>query len=216
MSKKTKSHKKGRKGGGFNSPSKKRGRDEVTGLSINIPGTAEVFESDIVRTVDPKALGMDGEYGEVTTEVELGNEYVAFTARDTRGLTRLVWKGDFSYDKKGRLSSALIREVAQDWNPFASNYGGIVTRYRFGALQAATPEGFAIYAAGDEANWETTDTYRPWRHEDENGEEATPIGIIDGVEAWSTGLGKLALESFGEGKFFYEGWQSNPFTPNLI
>jgi hypothetical protein len=189
-------------------------KDAITGLYMEIPGA--LFESDKTTIVRPKALGIGEDEGEVTAEAELGNEYIVLTGQGGNGITRIVWKGEFEYNQKGRLNSALVTDIAQDWHPYPINDGGIISRYKKGSFQLVDPKGFARFDSVDQTYWDHTDTYRRWEHETEYSGEAVLSGTIDGAEVWSTGKGKDAITAFGEGRFFYDGWWTNPFAPNLI
>ena len=193
---------------------RERGKDPVTGLYMEIPGA--LFESDKTITVRPKLLGIGEDEGQVTGEAELGNDYVVLTGQGANGITRIVWKGNFEYNANGKLVSALATDIAQDWNPYPNNSGGIVSKYKTGSRQLVNAKGFVEFDSDNQSYWDHTDTYRQWEHETEYRGEAVFTGTIDGADVWSTGLGKQAVIDFGEGRFFYDGWWQDPFSPNLI
>jgi hypothetical protein len=189
-------------------------QDAITGLYMEIPGA--LFESDKTTTVRPKALGIGEDEGDVTGEAELGSTYIVLTGQGGNGITRIVWKGEFKYSNDGKLDSAQVTDVAQDWHPYPNNGGGIISRYKSGSRQLVDSKGFVRFDSDDQSHWEHTDTYRQWEHETEYGGEAVLSGTIDGAEVWSTGKGKEAVTAFGEGRFFYEGWWNSPFASNLV
>ena len=146
-------------------------------------------------------------------EFELGTEYIAWTATADTGTTRVVAKGSFSYSKKGRLTKASITDLAQDW-PGVPSLGGVISKYKSGGLQSSNTIDFAGLQNSD--NWIPTDSYMSEPHQYPGGAAAVLSGTINGIEIWTTGLGKEAITSFGGGKFFYSGWEANPFASNLI
>jgi hypothetical protein len=212
MAKKIRKAKKSK--GNGNSKAGKAPQDAITGLYMEIPGA--LFESDKTTIVRPKALGIGEEEGEVIGEAELGNEYIVLTGQGGTGITRIVWEGEFKYNRSGKLESALVTDVAQDWHPYPNNSGGIISRYKSGALQFVDSKGFVRFSSDDQSYWDHTDTYRQWEHETEYGGAAVLSGTIDGEDVWSTGQGKQAVIDFGGGRFFYDGWWTNPFDSNLI
>jgi hypothetical protein len=191
------------------------GKDRITGFYIEDPTTGVIFKSDVKETINPGDSSFVAADRPVDIEFELGRDYITWTFQgEGWGISRVAAKGNFNYDKTGRLVSATVTDTAQEW-PGNLGLGGVTNRYKAGAL--------SIYSAADinkiqttGEDWQTIDSYMDSPHETTEGTKAVPSGSINGTPIWTIGQGKNALETFGNGKFFYDGWESSPFASNLI
>jgi hypothetical protein len=187
---------KGSKGGGS-----KSGRDPVTGLYVElIEGSRRLLikSDEIFRTSDIYGpSGEDDPVNATVAEWEFGKSFIAYTGTGTWSKTdprqyvvREVFEGDFSYDNKGRMTSANVK--AKAWSEF--NW----------------PDGddAAIHVAPQAKKVSDTRSLRAF------GETFDYVG--DGDFQIASKADQQLIKDFGGGRFFYEGWWQEPFTSNLI
>jgi hypothetical protein len=183
---------------------------------------------------------------EFKIEFEFNNQYIIATAavrgesRDawinTNGIDwsqRIVLKGSFSYDNS-RISKAKIESYA--WQ--------LVSQSPPRNLARAEQDGYAIFASGSKLSADgnaisTTGFPYPagwsplikdpssWQSIFSNHVNPRSIGLdvdiqgnpfsyfIPGTES-NTSLVKPNVDQFSGGRFFYSGWETNPFNSNLI
>jgi len=192
------------------------GKDSVTGLYFEVPGTKEVFRSDVTQTIKKGTSALFPDLDtDIIIEFELSKDYMVWTFRDVSdelGISRIVQQGDFRYNSKGALTSATLGQSAQEW-PTIPSLGGVINSPRSGPISVdGSTNGFQMLLGMTGEEWATTDSYSSESFTTQDGLDA----IQKGNGFWEVGDGKIALRSFGQGKFFYDGWQNNPFASNLI
>lgn len=201
MPRKNKNKTKKRKSKGFDSPSRTRGRDDVTGLSIKVDGLGRLTSDKVFSTQSEfyKKIFKRDSITAFQGELEFGSDYIVLTtvtkepgnfANKSDGWTeRWVVQGQFEYSSN-RITSAVIESTAQ-----ASNSYGALNYYSGGAkvLKPSNPDSWAAALSREPSQYRGYDN-------------------IDG----STEGDVAAFYAFGGGKFFYDGWESNPFGTNLI
>lgn len=221
MSKKTKRSKKGRKSKGFESPSSKRGRDEVTGLFVEVNG--EKIYSDVTysqtESRQGKALasfwGEDrvfSEGGSALFEVELGKSAITFTLHTIGEVSvdgtrqsspnyrqRDAFIGEFRYGSSGAFEGGSVREVA-DWS-----YGQVgPDKNRIGEWSSVDQGSVKVSSIYDLFTKTKSLEYRPHDYLADYGDN-----LIEGDP-------KQNFYNFESSKYFENGWWDNPFDSNLI
>ena len=132
-------------------------------------------------------------------EIEFGEEFIALTTNSIRKdsttqSSRTVFQGDFKYGDD-KITSARIDYIGQ-----ASQGEG----YEWGVINK---HGMTVPRPDSASSWQSTlmnmgETVYEY---DINNDTQ---GKIEG-DYWS-------VTSFGMGRFFYEGWENNPFASDLI
>jgi len=222
MSKKTKRSNKGRKGSSVVSPSRKRGRDEVTGLYMQLEEFGRI-ESDalygkgsaFIEALNKQVLNETGAYPDFdsTYEFEIDKSRLIITTELTRNsngdsvttFQRALLEGSFSFNK-GLLESASIE-----------SFSGHEIQFRNGERMG---EYASITAFTTPRNVADTRRIAPWNYA--VGEEDGAVIVMEAQ--WSlepTEYGQDAgrvsdIYGQGGGKIFKEGWWQDPFTPNLL
>ncbi len=221
MGKKNQRSNKGRKGRGLDSQSRTRGKDEVTGLFVEVNG--EKIYSDVTysqtESRQGKALasfwGEDrvfSEGGSALFEIELGKSQITFTLRtigeesvdgtiqaspDYR--QRDAFIGEFKYGRSGAFKGGTLSEVA-DWAYFQvgpdENRIGEWSSVDQGSAEVRSI--FDLYIKAKSLD------YRPHDYLADYGDN-----LIEGDP-------KQNFYNFESSKYFEDGWWDNPFTPNLI
>jgi len=196
-------------------PSKTTGskKDSVTGLSIKLKDAGLTIESDKIYGNDTRLYKSFAEYSPDiiggSVEFELGSQYVIITTTQLREneskpwTTRQVFDGVFTY-KNGVMTSAKIRSQATVNIDSGSEMGNIKT----------FPGGtFNIKNASNSSEWS-----KIFRSDFPQEYEITTYQYSPGssAELIETGGGKSAFLNYGGGRFFSSGWETKPFTPNLI
>jgi hypothetical protein len=202
---------KNRKSKGFESPSSKRGKDEVTGLSLEY-GEWGVVETDQVYDASSKPLRETGERpsSNYSVEFEMSEKRIVVTTssiyeeQNMQYLQRAVAVGEFTY-KKGRLAKAAITSAAA--NNITLINGDIVEEdawlQQFDSQRTITD--FRSNAA--------------WQAINDSIEEPTyyaqfinrpPSDPLNQVGDFSF------IRQLDNGQLFSAGWWQAPFTPNLI
>ena len=201
MPKKHRSKSKGRKSKGFDSP-KKGTRDDITGMTVEVDGIGRITSDEKYEAGStlveffPKTNGAP--FVQVV-ELEFGSkEYVVMTTKlSNDGTTRSVLQGAFGY-KDGKVASARVDAMASvSQGPNSTyGYGDIVT---FGG-------GVSISNPQSAYSWQSA----------LSGNPGTTVASYD-LDNGSVVTGsKDPFIAFGGGKFYQEGWTSNPFDSNLI
>ena len=209
MTKKSKNSKTTKAKGG-NTADSGRGSDPVTGLTVTVDGYGSITSGTVFdknSSLVKNSLGIPSDYlnrlQSFDAEVEFNKSYIVFTTKQVDAdskvaATRTVFQGNFKYANK-RVKSAKIDYMAQVSDSGDYGYGGI--NY-LGVTIAQPSSGWswmsAINGALDNPSSSTASF--------DIGME-TP-GAITGNYA--------AVVSFGNGRFFYEGWENEPFSTNLL
>jgi len=206
------------------------GKDSVTGLTINYSDINLKIESDKLYRPDSELVKKFRSAGyqtgtsvsDFTTEYEFTDKYIIQTIKrvgstpdatgDYDSITRLVYQGKFDYDR-GALKSASVELVAQAWD---SSIGGTLWRFPQ-PIKITNPSSLASWASSLNGRWPAawnTDSYSSeniW-----NEAYASTMRMENGKEIWEYGAGKAAFYALGNGRIFYDGWETNPFDSNLI
>jgi len=188
----------------------KGGKDQITGFNAEIWGNK--FYSDKVYDMKEMGLADTDAYskdGGAYVEYELGRNAIAMTmyqkgALDRDGVTnlssestvRLVFTGDFAYNKDGALKSGYVRETAS-WSYSKQKEGGIFEYSSVDTTSNAAAD--SLYAI--------TQTW-------ESGEK-----VFDNITYPNNtfeGNPKSDFYNFESSKYFEDGWWDNPFDTNLI
>jgi hypothetical protein len=134
-------------------------------------------------------------------EVEYNNKYIAFTYKYTTSTNtsvtgRFAWAGNFSYGKDS-ITSANVTSL------------GIVT--------ATKPNTGSTTINGSLYKPNKGNVNDPFQSLPQLISKSTSLGSYqsDGIPGVTAG-DISPFRSFGEKKFFYSGWESNPFNSNLI
>jgi len=202
------------------------GKDTVTGLIINLSNTTLRVESDKQYGHDSELVNKLRSAGYqigTSTEFEFNDRYIIQTigsvesTPDSTGdydfITRLVFQGKFDYDR-GALKSASVELVAQAWD---GPLGGTLWRFPQ-PIKIKNPSSLASWASSlnlerwpDAWNTDSYSSENIW-----NEVYASTMRMENGKEIWEYGAGKAALYALGNGRIFYDGWETNPFDSNLI
>jgi len=209
MSRKNKGRNRNRKTSGIGS-TQGRQRDDVTGLTIEVDGFGSITSdkvydknSSLIRNTVGSTSDYLDQLQSFEAEVEFNKSYIVYTTRQVDaegkvGATRTVFQGAFEYSGN-RVKSARLDSMGQVSDSGDFGYGG--TNY-LGVTIAQPSSGWswmsAINGALDNPSSSTASF--------DIGME-TP-GAITGNYA--------AVVSFGNGRFFYEGWENEPFSTNLL
>ena len=190
-------------------------KDKVTGLELTFNGIGKI-QSDKVYT-SPDSSFLSGLISNGATqgappqnwnlEIELSENYMVISQTSSDNgvqfTNRAVLSGRFDY-KKGRLSSAVVtgsaeHNFSQGNDPSSSDY--------------INDEWAAIHASPSTAGEKVSNVrdWRSWRQ---------AIGGLKPQEYMSGGKfpeGDLShIHSYGNGTLFQNGWEANPFAPNLV
>jgi hypothetical protein len=219
MSKRNKRSKKGRKGGGFDSSSRKRGRDEVTGLFVEVNGEKLYSDRtyDLLNSQAGKVFGFADTVEEIAEgggsfiELELSADAIAMTihsrgikwkgrpaedeAATYKSTTRWALLGDFEFGRDGALNSGAVRESA-NWSYFTWND-------RIGEY-SSVDKGAPIQEEGIELFQAWTEHERVFDYLADYGDN-----LIEGDP-------KQNFYNFESSKYFENGWWDTPFATNLI
>jgi len=204
MPRKNKGRNKNRKSSGIGS-TQGRQRDDVTGLTIEVDGfgsitSDKVYDKNSSFVKNTFLSEGDQEYfKEFDLEVEFDKEFIIANIRtlsqDSRVSTsRTVFQGEFKYE--GRMvKSARIDYIAQV-------SGG---EYGWGTLQRL---GISIPQPSSAASWQSS----------LDPIQGTVVAEYDiGINTPGEVTGNYqGVVSFGNGRFFYEGWENEPFSSNLL
>ncbi len=207
MSKKPKKTKMPKVNGGDKGSSTK---DSITGLTVTVDGYGTITSDKVYdknSSLIRNSLGIPSDYlnqlQSFDAEVEFNRSYVAFTTKQVDlqgkvGATRTVFQGEFAYEKN-RVKSARIDYMAQVSDSGEYGYGGI--NYLGVTIQQPS-SGYSWMSAINTAL--------------ENPNSSTASFDI-GLDAPGAITGDFAaVASFGNGRFFYDGWKQNPFASNLL
>lgn len=176
-------------------------KDSVTGLSVDIDGFGRLT-SDKVFSTESDFYKKTFKRDSITSfqgELEFGNNYIVLTtltkepgnSADTgNGWTeRWVVQGRFKYSGN-RITSATIESTAQ----VSSSYGSL--NYYSGGAKVLNPSNPDSWASAMS----------------QGGSSYIGFDNIDGEIQGSI----EPFYSFGGGRFFSPGWETNPFASNLI
>ena len=150
--------------------------------------------------VDSSALE---NFSEHDTEVEFGENFIATTYKSihkdsTKGFGRTVYQGEFDYNN-GEITSARVDRFAQVGLNNKSYGWGLV---RDLGVTVPQPDSF----------WSWQSTLNTGINQ---GELVAEYDI--GMETPEEITGDYgSVVSYGNGRFFYDGWENNPFGQDLI
>ena len=200
---------KNRKSSGIGSTQERR-RDDVTGLTIEVDGFGSITSDKVYNknsSLIRNTVGNQSDYLDqlqsFEAEVEFNKSYIAYTTRQVDaegkvGATRTVFQGAFEYSGN-RVKSARIDYMGQVSDSGEYGYGG--TNY-LGVTVSQPSSGWSWMSAINSAL--------------DNPSSSTASFDI-GVETPGAITGNYAsVVSFGNGRFFYEGWENEPFSTNLL
>ena len=190
MGKRSKRSEKGRNGGGFNSPSRKRGRDEVTGLYMDIGGE-KVISDTVYGLSSDNGQGPIKEFEQY--EFEFGREAITLTfTGGADNWKRYTLLGEFNYDKKGKILSAKTREFA-DWTHSPTSEWRLV----FQRQQTTTSpyEIFTGFEGAAEFDYDKT---------------------LEEDPTLATGTNPDDFFKYQSSNYYNDSWWDNPFATNLI
>ena len=183
------------------------GKDTVTGLyfdgfgPINSDTTYNQDSSTIKKLLETAggSLPLDPSKN-WSLEVEFGNpKYIVgtFLRQEPLGIvvTRQVLMGDFKFSGN-KITSAYLDRIA------SVQYNGTVQQ-EFGDIEILG--GAKVGQPSSVTSWVKI----------LNSQNPTLASQFDLGPGFSEG-DRNSLASFGEGRFFQEGWWNDPFTPNLI
>lgn len=176
-------------------------KDSVTGLSLDVDGFGRLT-SDKVFSTESEFYKKIFERDSVTSfqgEFEFGSDYIALTTltkepgnyadKGNGWAERWVVQGQFKY-AGNRITSATIESTAQ----VSSSYGAL--NYYSGGIRVLNPSNPDSWASALSRG----------------GSSYTGFDNIDGAIEDDI----QPFYAFGGGKFFYPGWENDPFTTNLI
>lgn len=150
--------------------------------------------------VDKSALEKFSAYD---TEVEFGENFIATTYRSihkdsTKGFGRTIYQGDFDYNND-EIASARVDNIAQ----VSLNDKG----YGWGVVRS-----LGVIVPQPDSFWSWQSTLNTGINQ---GELVAEYDI--GTEKPGEITGDYgSFVSYGNGRFFYDGWENNPFSQDLI
>jgi len=196
MGKRNKNKKKQRKSKGFDKDAS-RGRDEVTGLTLDLPGIGEVKSDKVYRlggTLNP-------EDPDARFEIEFGDEkYIIInlqsSSKDSNSF-RAVLEGEFRYSESTLESAVVYRQIDMSRGG-GYGYGGIGDFP--GGVKVANPSSLFSWQSGY------------------NASDSVQVANFDeGLNTQGEITGDYSsVRNYAGGRFFPEGWWTDPFTTNLI
>jgi hypothetical protein len=150
-------------------------------------------------------------------EYEMSPKYLVETWTDKRdnGTTntgRSVYSGTFKYNKNGKLESAKITSITEEHFQITSGRYSGKHKFISGFIHKTNGSGISLSNASSLKEWQQkVSNHRNFKVDANYEYDAIP-------KSYSTGgpADRNALTRFGEGRFFYDGWESNPFNSNLI
>ena len=185
-------------------------KDSVTGLYWEVDGIGRL-DNDKTRRINynqaQKAINgfldagfendsRPAEDYDLQIEVEFSSRRLLVTTADANGeLSRSVMTGQFNYDKN-RLTSARVDQIAS-YTAYTQNLeqGGIIEEYPGGRTIRDTKNYFEFFKAlSDTGEITSSFSSSQWGQEGDKGR----------------------FTSYDGGRFFYDGWESNPFNSNLV
>ena len=109
---------------------------------------------------------------------------------------RFVWSGSVTYDKSGRAVGMTGRDYGYIYMGLDGDFFGRILRFTdLGEMPTSRLLTAPLYTL--------------------NNQEIARIGS-SGVSPEESGEGLPAFRSFGGGKYFYDGWQLDPFNTSLV
>jgi hypothetical protein len=178
-------------------------KDAITGLSWQTPGLGEVRSDEVIR-LGPKD----------SAEIELSKNYLAYTSSyltdyGTIELDRIILMGDLSFDRNGRLESLKILAGASNRIELDAITKSPLSNE--GTTATVSPSAI-INDATSTSVWQTI--FNTYPQERLPGQ---PYYKLEGSKFTEGGTEDFRqIQGFGEGKFFYDGWWTEPFATNLI
>jgi hypothetical protein len=180
------------------------------------------FNSDLIKKFKSVGYQVGSDTVDFVTEYEFNKNYIVQTIKSTSRepdisgdydtVTRIVYQGEFAYSK-GAVTNATINLMAQ---VFDSAMGGNIWRFPQ-AIRVNNPSSLASWASALNGRWPDEWATDGYSSEQFANDAYTSVMRMDGgKEIWETGGGKATFQSLGGGKFFYDGWESEPFASNLI
>ena len=209
-------------------------KDSITGATWNLDGTA--LESDKVYngTQIQQLFGFKDipgvqDYENWSTEVEFGDpklvvQTISYTQNDGTGemwqtTQRFVWEGEFRYSSKG-MTSAKLNRLSDDLITVRSDgltiKTGSVSNPLSGGAGIVIENPAALASWGDVITPIASVPYDQQIRESKY-QNTTELPSNDQYASNSTFDGNEAgIRSYQSGRFFADGWWSNPFAPNLV
>lgn len=180
---------------------RKSDKDKITGLTVDVEGVGKLQSDRVYSKGSALSNFFQNPYATAwDAEIEFGDKnYIVMTIRATEPnqtfhptyTTRLVIEGDFQY-KRNKLTSARVDRTAQvSDGPFG---WGVINSY--GDLKINQTMSTSSWGASLSGPGTITASYQS-----DNGLQTGDV---------------TALNAFGGGKFFYQGWESNPFDSDLL
>ena len=153
-----------------------------------IKNNSNIFGKEYLK----KAITLD-------LEVEFGEEFIALTTNSIRKdsttqSSRTVLQGEFKYGDD-EITSARIDYIAQ---------GSQGEGYEWGVINR---HGMTVPRPDSASSWQSTLMYM--------GETLYEYDINEDTQGEIKG-DYSTVTSFGMGRFFYDGWENNPFASDLI
>jgi hypothetical protein len=145
----------------------------------------------------------------ISHEFEWSNKYIVFTAKvtantkaypniDSSSTLRMAWKGDFLI-KNGNLTAGRIDEIG------LVSYGERTTGKGSAHSWVSAKNPFAIDSKNPLAS-----TPKIWN----NSNLIANYNKLNGAVQF--GDKEVDMQPFGNGKIFTNGWQDNPFAPDIV
>jgi hypothetical protein len=139
-----------------------------------------------LTSVPPEVAGIHIDEPDSIIQIQFGDNAVVISSSRSTIRQRDVYLGHFTYDKKGRLTSGKVEFHA----------------YLEEKPSDPTWIGGGIYQATDLAY----KSFSEW--------DASTVQLVDDDDPSTGGL--PVIRAFGGGKYFYEGWDMNPFDTSLL
>ena len=137
-------------------------------------------------SIPPEVNGIHIADPDSIIQVQFGDNAVVISSSRSTIRQRDVYLGDFTYDKKGKLTSGKV-----EFHAYLEEKPSDPTWIGGGIYQATDP------------------TYKPFSEWD-----ASTVEIVDHDDPVTGGL--PVIRAFGGGKYFYESWHNNLFDTSLV
>lgn len=183
-------------------------KDKITGFSWDINDIGRITSDRTYGAADSNLLQGFVRSGwtqganpqDWNLEVELGKKFIVLSQTSSENGTtftnRAVFSGSFSY-KNGKLTSAKVSEWAE---------------HNFSSENGATTSWASIRQLSPIQTVAKTSDMNAWRQALVKSNE-----VFYANTGYSQSEGDISqIYSYGDGNLFQQGWESNPFAPNLI
>ena len=197
--------------------SSSEGKDAITGRTIQVTsdGRTISLQNDVIYEViegDPGTLADDiirplksepstpPPNGVTYAQVQLGDNAIMMTnIRDTDTIYRSVFIGSTNYDKKGAATTSNLTDASYMQTRTMANPDRTWGEIRKFSTPYLTPSSSINKIPLETAGVQASVTTSP------------PSTTLD-----ESGGGLAALRAFRGGKYFYEGWQLDPFNTSIV